>query len=256
MIMSESGEEDFLTGSPAWWALKRRASTRPDPLVPAPLEWIRCAPVPGSGDLLKVGVFGGIHGDEPSGTAACLELQHWADQFPQELAGYELHLYPECNPSGLAAASRHSRAGLDLNREFWSGSNQPEVRWLEGQLRAQRYDVIIALHEDDTSDGLYGFVSGAMPSEYLLEPALAAASRFLPRNMNDWIDGFAAEAGIIREGYRGILSAPPEQRPRALEIVFETPGLAPSALRTQCAVTAVHTILSEYRQLLAWGNNL
>ena len=153
-------------------------------------------------------------------------------------------------------ASRHSRTGLDLNREFWCGSNQPEVRWLEAQLRTQRYDVIIALHEDDTSDGLYGFVSGAIPSEHLLEPALAAASRFLPRNLNDRIDGFTAEAGIIREGYRGILSAPPEQRPRALEIVFETPGLAPPGLRTRCAVLAVQTILAEYRKLLTYGTNL
>ena len=67
------------------------------------------------------------------------------------------------------------------------------------------------------------------------------------------IDGFPAERGIIRAGYPGVLSAPPEQRPRALEIVFETPGLAPLPLRIDAAVIAVRSILTKYRQLLAHG---
>lgn len=220
------------------------------------LPKITCAPVPGAGEPLKVGIFGGIHGDEPSGVTACLELAAWAGGFPTELVGYELHLYPECNPTGLAARTRHSGSGLDLNREFWCGSTQPEVRWLEKQLRTERYDVIIALHEDDTSDGLYGFVRGALLSAHLLEPALEAASRVLPRNESPIIDGFRAERGIIREGYNGILSAPPDQRPQALEIVFETPGLAPLEWRTEAAVIAVKCILSEYRRLQAYGANL
>lgn len=220
------------------------------------LRKINCAPVPGSGDPLKAGVFAGIHGDEPSGIEAALKLAAWAKTRPAELAGFELHLYPECNPTGLAARTRHCHSGLDLNREFWCGSEQPEVRCLEAELRAERYDVIIALHEDDTSDGCYGFVRGALLSEHLLEPALAAASRVLPRNHQDVIDGFRAERGIIREGYHGILSAPPEQRPHALEIVFETPGRAPLPLQVDAAVIAVKTILSEYRQLLALGANL
>lgn len=217
------------------------------------LRKIVCPPVHGSGDLLKVGIFGGIHGDEPSGTAACLELHEWARRSGGELENYELHLFPECNPTGLAAGTRHSRHGIDLNREFWTGSQQPEVRRLEAELRAERYDVIIALHEDDTSDGLYGFVSGALLSAHLLEPALSAAEHLLPRNHAPVIDGFPADRGIIRDGYPGILSAPPEQRPCALEIVFETPGLAPLDLRINAAVIAVRSILMEYRQLLAHG---
>lgn len=232
-----------------WRAARTRASSDMIPDIPK----LVCPPVAGAGDLLKVGIFGGIHGDEPSGAAACIELARWASGGPADLAGYALHLYPECNPTGLAAGTRHSHAGLDLNREFWTGSDQPEIRRLEAELRAERYDVIIALHEDDTSDGLYGFVSGALLSAHLLEPALAAAEHLLPRNHAPVIDGFPAERGIIREGYRGVLSAPPEQRPRALEIVFETPGLAPLPLRIDAAVIAVRSILSEYRQLLALG---
>lgn len=257
MIPMCSDEDADVTASPAWRAIQWRAS-RPQPSLHMEndLTKIKCPPVPGAGDLLKAGVFGGIHGDEPAGTAACYELTAWAQKCPPALSGFELHLFPECNPTGLSAGTRHCCAGLDLNREFWCGSNQPEVRRLERELRAERYDVIIALHEDDTSPGLYGFVSGAVLSAHLLEPALAEASRLLPRNENAVIDGFAASRGIIREGYPGILSAPPEQRPHALEIVFETPAHAPLSLRVDAAVIAVQTILAEYRALLAHGANI
>lgn len=123
-------ETDEVTGSPAWRALQWRAGRREQAVSSVPLRKITCARQSG-GATLKAGVFAGIHGDEPAGTEACLELARWADSAPRQLSGYELCLYPECNPSGLRAGTRHSREGLDLNREFWCGSNQPEVRWLE-----------------------------------------------------------------------------------------------------------------------------
>ncbi len=250
-------ETDDLHGSPAWEALQwRAANRRAAPPMPFGLRKIECPVVPGGGALLKVGVFAGIHGDEPAGTLAVQELASWARRKPAELSGYAMHLFPVCNPTGQRAGTRHSRTGLDLNREFWNGSDQPEVRALEAELRAGRFDVIIALHEDDTSDGLYGFAGDTALSRQVLEPALKAASTVLPRNTAGKIDGFPAENGIIGGGYRGILSAPPEQRPRALEVVFETPALAPQARRVAASILAVQTILTSYRALLAHAGNL
>ena len=54
----------------------------------------------------------------------------------------------------------------------------------------------------------------------------------------------------------GILSAPPEQRPHALEIVFETPALAPMDAQVKATVAAVKRILAEYRELQAYAANL
>ena len=220
------------------------------------LEKIVSKPEPADADALKIGFFGGLHGDEPAGSHACRKLAAWAHESPRAVRGYELHFYPDCNPTGLAAGTRHSSCGLDLNREFWRGSTQPDVVALETELRREKYDAIIALHSDDTSDGLYGFVSGALLSEHVLDPALEAASALLPRNRNALIDGFPAFEGIIKEGYTGILAAPPEQRPRPLEIVFETPALAPLDLQIGATVIAMQTILREYRTLLAYGANL
>lgn len=208
------------------------------------------------GHGLKIGIFAGIHGDEEAGTLATHELIRWASEKPEELHDYELHFYPVCNPTGSALGTRHSHSGLDLNREFWFGSVEPEIVYLERELRREQYDGIISLHSDDTSDGCYGFVSGALLSENLLEPALEAAAELLPRNDMPIIDSFLATRGIIKEGYLGILSAPPEQRPRPLEIVFETPALAPMDQQVQATVAAVKRILVEYRELQAYAPNL
>ncbi len=209
---------------------------------------------PGYG--MKIGIFAGLHGDEEAGTLAAHDLIRWAAGQPAELADYELHFYPACNPTGCDARTRHSHRGLDLNREFWVGSSEPEIKYLESQLRAEQYEGIIQLHSDDTSGGCYGFVSGALLSEHVLAPALVACEALLPLNHGPVIDGFAAERGIIKDGYEGVLCAPPEQRPRPFEVVFETPALAPLQRQVEATVVAVKTILAEYRQLQAYAANL
>jgi len=219
--------------------------TQTDPTEPALfLPKIVSKPLK-AGHGMKVGIFAGIHGDEEAGTLAAHELAAWADTRPEEMHDFELHFYPVCNPTGISLRTRHSHSGLDLNRQFWCGSAEPEVAFLEGELRREKYDGIVSLHSDDTSDGCYGFVSGDLLSEHLLEPALQEASLYLPRNELPVIDGFNARRGIIKEGYLGILSAPPEQRPHALEIVFETPALAPIDLQVQATVAAVKRILAD-----------
>ena len=209
---------------------------------------------PGQG--YKFGIFAGIHGDEEAGTLAVQELLKWSSEQPEETQDFELHFYPVCNPTGRNLGTRHNHRGLDLNREFWSGSIEPEVLYLEGELRRERYEGIISLHSDDDAVGCYGFVSGDILSEHLLDPALAAAAAHIPREVAPVIDGFLAERGIIKEGYLGILSAPPEQRPRPLEIVFETPGLAPMPAQLAATVAAVKAMLNGYRKLQAYAANL
>jgi protein MpaA len=204
----------------------------------------------------KFAIFGGMHGDEEAGILAAHQIAEWAAAQPEELRDFELHVYPVCNPSGRMAGTRHCMSGHDLNREFWIGSALPEVAYLEGELRREKYDGIISLHTDDEAVGIYGYVSGALLSHQVLEPALEAAGRIIPRNPSPYIDGFAAERGIIKEGYFGVLSSPPEQRPRAMEIVFETPDYVRMELQVQASVIAVKSILAEYRQLQSFAANL
>ncbi len=207
-------------------------------------------------DPIRIGIFAAIHGDEPAGTFAVVDfLRELATE--SELAfDYEIHAYPICNPTGFEDNTRHARHSCDLNREFWKNSAKPEVRLLEQELRTHHFNGIIQLHADDTSDGLYGFVRGHTLTENLLRPALLEAGKILPRNINALIDGFAARDGIIYDLYEGVLASPAEIQPVPFEIVFETPALAPMDKQVKALVVALKTILTEYRNLMSFAQNI
>jgi hypothetical protein len=212
---------------------------------------------PKGGDApIRIGIFAAIHGDEPEGAYAVARFLKLLEAQPDLATGYYLSVYPVCNPAGFEDNTRHSRAGKDLNREFWKNSAEPEVRLLQAEIVSRSFHGIISLHADNTSHGFYGIVRGATLTKHLIEPALAAAEKFLPRDERPTIDGFQASHGIIREGYDGMLSGPPKVRPRPFEIVLETPAASPAYLQ-QCAyVAALQTILVEYHKFIAYAPNL
>ena len=212
---------------------------------------------PRGGDTpIRIGIFAGVHGDEPEGVHALVQFIQLLEARPELATGYYLSFYPVCNPTGFEDGTRHSRRGKDLNREFWKNSSEPEVQLLQAELQSRSFQGLISLHTDDTSHGFYGFVGGATLTKSLIKPALAAAEKFLPRDERPVIDGFNARDGIISEGYEGILSAPPKIRPRPFEIILETPVTPPEYLK-QCAfVAALQTILLEYNKFIAYAPNL
>lgn len=207
-------------------------------------------------DPLRIGLFAALHGDEPAGAEA---LARWLTELvdePWRATGYDLTVFPICNPTGYGANTRHNHADLDLNREFWRKSAQPEIAILERELTTGNFDGIITLHSDDTSEGLYGYTHGRLLNEALLKPALRASERVLPRNRSAVIDGFEASEGLIHRCYEGVLSAPRQQRPQPFDLIFETPALAPLDLQINATLVAIETVLDEYRVFLAHSINL
>jgi protein MpaA len=212
---------------------------------------------PRGGDTpIRLGIFAGIHGDEPEGVHALVQFIRLLEARPELAAGYYLSFYPVCNPTGFEDGTRFTRSGRDLNREFWKNSSEPEVKLLQAELQSRSFQGLISLHTDDTSHGFYGFVGGATLTKNLIKPALAAAEKFLPRDERPVIDGFPARNGIIRDSYDGVLSAPPNARPRPFEIVLETPVAPPEYLKELAFVAALQTILLEYNKFIAYAPNL
>jgi predicted deacylase len=205
---------------------------------------------------IKLGIFAGIHGDEPASVLGLIDLVQALHTDPPVGRGYQLWLYPLCNPSGYVDGTRHSRSGKDLNREFWKDSPEPEVRLLEAELRRENFDGLISLHTDDTTDGMYGFVGGATLTEHLLKPALRAAEKALPINAASEIDGFHSVDGIIHSRYDGILCAPAEQRPPPFEIILETPQHAHIGAQRSAFVLALCAILTEYRSVISFASDI
>jgi murein peptide amidase A len=207
-------------------------------------------------ETIRLAIFAGLHGDEPAGVHALVDLLRVLEADPFMGRAYRIHIYPLCNPTGYEDGTRHSRSGADLNREFWRGSLEPEVAIIERELLLHKFHGIISLHSDDTSDGVYGFVRGATLTEHLMKPALAAAEAALPVNQAAIIDGFHAVEGIIHKAYDGILTAPPGTTPAPFEIILESPHHAPMDLQRKAFVLALEQILRHYRRMISYAANL
>lgn len=205
---------------------------------------------------IRLALFALIHGDEPAGALGLQHLLTTLVNDPAPARGYELTIYPVCNPTGYEDGTRHNRSGTDLNREFWRDSRQPEIEILEKELRERSFDGIVALHTDDTSSGLYGYAHGRLLNENLLMPALRASAHVLPVNRDAIIDGFPAEEGIVGDCFEGILTPPPGQRPRPFELILETPGAAPMTQQVEAIGCALRSVLIKYREFIAQGTNL
>ena len=213
---------------------------------------------PEGGDTpIHIGIFAGVHGDEPEGSHALVHFIRLLESMPELARGYCLSFYPVCNPTGFEDGTRFSRSGKDLNREFWKNSGEPEVRLLQNELISQSFQGIISLHTDDTSSGFYGYARGATLTKHLLKPALEAVEKILARDTRPVIDGFRARNGIIYDAYEGMLSFPPPRvRPRPFEVILETSAAPPAYLKEAAFIAALQTILSEYRKFIAYAPNL
>lgn len=210
----------------------------------------------GGGDTLRIGIFATIHGDEPEGALALTRFVQELEARRDIAKGFALFLYPVCNPTGFEDGTRVARGGKDLNREFWKGSREPEVQFLETEIWTHAFHGIVNLHTDDTCDGVYGYVHGEVLSEYLLRPALGAAGRYLLRDERREIDGFPARDGVLHQCYDGVLRAVPGVKLTPFELTLETPQRAPVPLQVEAFSAALESILTEYRQLMAIAQNI
>ncbi|MCR6656181.1 MAG: M14 family metallocarboxypeptidase [Opitutus sp.] len=217
---------------------------------------LRLAGAAAGHDPIRIGIFAGLHGDEPAGCSALIEFANAIAEEPSLADGFEFFLYPVLNPTGYEQNTRHNANDKDLNREFWRDSDEVEVQAIERELRAHAFAGIITLHADDTCEGVYGYTHGRVLNEALLKPALDAASAFLPVDSRAVIDGFPAQGGLICQCFQGVLSAPREQRPQPFDVIFETPAYASFDLQVSAALAALKAIVARYPGFISYAQDL
>ena len=104
---------------------------------------------PGAGP--RVYLSAGIHGDEPAGPLALLNLLREGFFTPD----FHWLVCPALNPTGLAAGSRGNSCGVDLNRDYLLRHTREvhaHAAWLDA---VERPDLFISLHEDWETTGFY-----------------------------------------------------------------------------------------------------
>lgn len=142
----------------------------------------------------RVYISTGIHGDEPAGPLAALQLLR-DDNWPDTA---EIILLPCLNPQGFAHNKRENLQGLDLNRDYLQPQS-PEIRahvaWLEKQ---SPFDLCLCLHEDWESHGFYLYELNPAQQPSLAEPIIAAVTKVCPIDPSPIIEGRDAQGGIIR----------------------------------------------------------
>jgi predicted deacylase len=162
----------------------------------------------------RVYLSAGIHGDEPAGPLALLDLLGGGVFTP----GIAWAICPALNPTGLAAGRRETSAGIDMNRDYWLRRTREvtaHAAWLESKPIP---DLFLSLHEDWEAHDFY-----------LYEINLGADH---PRRARDIIA--AVSPAIFLSKHHCPLS-----------FTFETPSHAPLAARVAAHRAAVRAAIRQ-----------
>jgi hypothetical protein len=195
---------------------------------------------------VRVYVSTGIHGDEPAGPMAALQLI-LDDLWPADAA---LWLCPCLNPGGFRLNRRENAEGIDLNRDY-RHLNTAEVRahtqWLE---RQPFFDLTLCMHEDWESGGFYIYEVNPTGRPSLAEKILQTVAQVCPIESAAVIETFPAAGGVIRPLFN------PEDRPQwpealylithksTLSYTFEAPSDFPLATRVAALAAGVKAAVS------------
>ncbi|MEP4077490.1 M14 family metallopeptidase [Haloferula sp.] len=188
----------------------------------------------------------GMHGDEPAGPLAALELLR-SGYFDQGMAWT---ICPALNPTGLAANTRENAEGIDLNRDYLRRDSKEvlaHAEWLESRDCPQRF---FSLHEDWESTGFY-FYEINLGEDHPERAAtiLDAVSPWLPPEPEALIDDHETRAPgwIFHRADADLPDLWPEaiflaKRGCPLSFTLETPSSAKLETRIAAHVAAVTAV--------------
>ncbi len=120
----------------------------------------------------QVLVTGGVHGDEPAGVEAVLQLL--ARDNTALLKKFSFLVIPCVNPYGFVHDTRETLDGVDINRAFET-DNVAEVAVIKEALGQTQFLLTIDFHEDYDATGFYLY-EGKRDEKYI-GPQLAAAAK-------------------------------------------------------------------------------
>ena len=221
----------------------------------------------------RVYLSSGVHGDEPAGPMALLELLR-RNSFRDDV---EYSILPVINPLGLQAGTRENGDGVDINRSYGPVPTTPEAKAHQSWLEDRRFDLAVCLHEDYEVQGFYLYELSPvyLPDRHAARtnsrpsPAralLSAGAAHLPVELQPWIDEMPNEKGLMQPP-RDHLHSWVEALPEAIHLLrrhtpwcftTETPSRAApivDRIACQCALVnaAMHWVVDESAMGMDFG---
>jgi murein peptide amidase A len=178
----------------------------------------------------------GVHGDEPAGPHALLELAENDLLDPR----FSYRIWPCTNPTGYDAGTRESIDGCDINRTFGRGGGSPEAKAIVIANRDRKFVLALDLHEDDEATGFYLYEYGDDRGRAVVEAVRASGMpvdsrghlRPDPVAEAEEIGGLSLSLLLSRNAARRVMT-------------LETPSTHDFAERIAAHVLAVRTALSQ-----------
>ena len=141
----------------------------------------------------NVYISAGIHGDEPAGPLAALELFK-ENAWPADV---NVWLVPCLNPRGYELNTRENENGVDLNRDYRTLAapvTKAHSTWLDAR---PGFDISLLLHEDWESNGFYLYELNPQQRPSFAEVIVSGVKDVCPIDLSPVIEGRDAKGGII-----------------------------------------------------------
>jgi murein peptide amidase A len=192
--------------------------------------------------LPRIAIAAGLHGDEPAGPWALLELVEANALDPR----FAYRLWPCVNPNGFELRTRENADGIDVNRTFGGAGSSPEAAAVLAVNRGQSFALSLDLHEDCDARGFYCYEYGGGEIGRRVIAALDAAGFPI-----EPLDGALVLAGPADdEHYRC-------ERGRAVaDVVAEAGAIAGISYSMALAAAARHALTFETPSTYAWQQRL
>jgi hypothetical protein len=148
-------------------------------------------------DRPRVLLVGSVHGTEPAGGRALLELAADLARSPSLLDDVNLDIVPIANPWGWVFGYRYTGNGEDINRDFASSRTQ-ETGLLRRLVRERGpYDLVMDLHESKKPGYfVYEYLPPGQGLGTAFQGLVEAAGEPLEDRYREWL--WRAEDGVLR----------------------------------------------------------
>jgi murein peptide amidase A len=190
----------------------------------------------------SIALAAGIHGDEPGGPWALLELVERDALDPR----FCYRIWPCINVSGYGR-TRESADGVDINRTFGGAGASPEASAVLAENRARTFVLSLDLHEDSDAEGFYCYEYGGGQIGRRVIAALEADGLPIdPLEATFDLAGPLGDAHCLRE--RGRVVADPRREGALLGGLSYSLALAHDAAR--------YALTFETPSTAAWGTRI